>query len=149
MFSLSQISDKLLAGFELAQNLSSGFFEYGYAVVITATPPRGIMAVNAMKIDFNKIRSRVTNCSSFNHFSNEAIVKSFTNNLSSKEFNHKGQMLQLFCKLHRNEFATVLQSFIKTMLQLLCNVVSKGGCNRFAKLYRNRKQHCSSKMRVW
>ena len=37
-FSPSQISDTPLAGFEPAQNLSSGFVERSYAVVITTAP---------------------------------------------------------------------------------------------------------------
>ena len=36
-FSPSQTSDKPQAGYEPAQNLSSGFAEWGYAVVITTT----------------------------------------------------------------------------------------------------------------
>ena len=39
-FSPSQISDTTLAGFEPAQNLSSGFVEGSCAVVITTAPRR-------------------------------------------------------------------------------------------------------------
>ena len=35
-----QISDTLQAGFEPEQNLSSGLFEWSFAVVITTTPRR-------------------------------------------------------------------------------------------------------------
>ena len=38
-----QISSTLRAGFELAQNLRSGFVEWSCSVVITTTPPLGVI----------------------------------------------------------------------------------------------------------
>ena len=40
IFSPSEISDKPVAGYEPAQNLSSGFFDESCTVVITTTPRR-------------------------------------------------------------------------------------------------------------
>ena len=56
----SQISDTLHAGFEPAQNLSSGFIEWSCAVVITATPGLRLAGGSKKKKRFYKHLMRQT-----------------------------------------------------------------------------------------
>ena len=56
----SRISDTPRAGFEPAQNLSSGLVEWSCAVVITTTPWRhNIMRLFEIKIEYNESASKV------------------------------------------------------------------------------------------
>ena len=54
-FSPSRISDTPRAGFEPAQNLSSGLVEWSCAVVISTTPRRHIMKLNKANVMFYKV----------------------------------------------------------------------------------------------
>ena len=49
--SQSRISDTLQAGFETAQNLSSGFVEWSFVVVITTTPRHLLKLPKILSLD--------------------------------------------------------------------------------------------------